>query len=116
MGQLPPPNPPPSGAGYYVQPVVVYNQGTHGLAVFSGLAGIFSWFVCPFVGALAAIITGHIALSDLKRAPRPGRGWALTGVILGYLHLAVYGLLVLLFVFGIFGTMYLISVQPTPSP
>lgn len=111
MSQLPP----PSGGSYYPQPVVVY-EGTHGLALFSGLAGIFSWFICPFIGAVVAIITGHIALSELKRSPQPGRGWAITGLILGYAHLVIYGLLVLLFVFGAFGTLWLLSVTPTPSP
>jgi len=117
VSQLPPANqPPPPGAPYYGQPVVVYNQGTNGLAVFSGLAGILSWFRCPFVGAIAAVITGHIALADLGRSPRPGRGWALTGVILGYLHLAVYGLIVVLLMLGAFGTIFLLGATSTPSP
>jgi hypothetical protein len=118
VSQLPPPNqPPPSGGPYYGQPVVVYNQGTNGLAIFSGLAGILSWFLCPFVGALAAVITGHIALGDLKRSPRPGRGWALTGIILGYLHLALYSLLIGLIFLGVFGTtFYMLHTMPTPSP
>lgn len=112
MSQLPPP---PGTAGYYPQQVIVY-QGTHGLAIFSGLAGILSWFICPFVGALAAIITGHIALADLKHSPRPGRGWAIAGLILGYLHLAVYGLIAFLVLALGFGTIAMLGSSPTPTP
>ena len=39
-------------------------------------------------GAVAGIISGHVALSQLKRTDERGRGLALTGVILGYGYLA----------------------------
>jgi hypothetical protein len=42
--QIPPSGSLPPGDGYYGQPVVVYNQGTNGLAIFSG-------FVPPMFGA-----------------------------------------------------------------
>lgn len=112
----PPPAMPPGGPAYYPQQVVVYNQPTSGLAVFSGIAGILSWFLCPFVGALAAIITGFIALGDIRRTGRPGRGWALTGVILGFAHLAIYGLIAFLIILGVFGSLAMLSVQPSPTP
>lgn len=84
--------------------------------MFSGIAGILSWFLCPFVGAVAAIITGFIALGDIRRTGRPGRGWALAGVILGFLHLAVYGLITLLILLGAFGSILMLSLQPSPTP
>ena len=115
MSQPPPPPPPPSGPAYYPQQVVIFNQPTSGLAVFSGIAGILSWFLCPFLGALAAIITGFIALGDIRRTGRPGRGWALTGVILGFAHLAIYGFITLLFMLGVFGSLLMLS-QPSPTP
>ena len=40
-------------------------------------------------GAVAGVITGHVALSQLKRTDERGRGLALTGVILGYGYLAL---------------------------
>lgn len=43
--------------------------------------------VTAFVISLAAIITGHIALSQIKKTGEKGRGLALAGVILGYLGL-----------------------------
>jgi hypothetical protein len=63
-----------------------------------------------------AIITGHVALADLKHSPRPGRGWAIAGLILGYLHLAVYGLIaILVFTLG-FGTIALLGNSPAATP
>jgi hypothetical protein len=40
------------------------------------------------VGALVAVITGHIALKQIKQTAESGRALALTGVVLGYIHLA----------------------------
>jgi len=34
--------------------------------------------------SLGAVITGHIALGQLKRTPQQGRGLALAGTIVGY--------------------------------
>lgn len=36
------------------------------------------------VGAVAAVITGHIALAQIKRQPKNGRALALAGLIVGY--------------------------------
>lgn len=51
------------------------------------------------VGALVAVITGHIALKQIKQTSEAGRSLALTGVVLGYLHLAGWIL------FGILGVI-----------
>ena len=40
------------------------------------------------VGALIAVITGHIALKQIKETGEGGRTLALTGTVLGYVHLA----------------------------
>ncbi|MET3172988.1 UNVERIFIED_ORG: hypothetical protein ABIB52_000816 [Arthrobacter sp. UYCu721] len=40
--------------------------------------------VTAFFISLAAIITGHLALSQIKKSGEKGRGLALAGVILGY--------------------------------
>lgn len=64
------------------------------LAVVS-LATAISW-----VGSVAGIITGHIALAQIKRSGEKGRGLAITGLVLGYLYVAgslFFGLLMLLF-------------------
>jgi hypothetical protein len=36
------------------------------------------------IGAVAAVITGHIALAQLKTEPKSGRALALAGLIVGY--------------------------------
>lgn len=40
------------------------------------------------IGALIAVITGHISLAQIKRSGENGRTLALTGTVLGYVHLA----------------------------
>lgn len=77
-------------AGTPRQAVVAYSQPLNPLAVVSGVAAILSWLVCPIVAAIAAVVTGHIALVKIRRNREGGRGWALTGVILGYLNLALF--------------------------
>jgi len=64
------------------------------LAVVS-LASAITW-----VGAVAGVITGHIALAQIKRSGESGRGLAITGLVLGYLYIAgsiFFGLLSILF-------------------
>ncbi|MCE4025443.1 DUF4190 domain-containing protein [Microbacterium sp. Au-Mic1] len=46
--------------------------------------------VCAFLLPLAGIVCGHIALAQIKRDGRPGRGVALAAVILGYAFTAVW--------------------------
>jgi uncharacterized protein with PQ loop repeat len=41
-------------------------------------------------GAVAAIITGHISLAQLKKSNESGRPLALTGLILGYVGIALW--------------------------
>jgi hypothetical protein len=41
-------------------------------------------------GAVAAIITGHISLAQIKKSNESGRPLALTGLILGYVGIALW--------------------------
>jgi len=64
------------------------------LAVVS-LASAISW-----VGAVAGIVTGHIALAQIKRSGEKGRALAVTALVLGYLYVAgsiAMGVLMILF-------------------
>ena len=45
--------------------------------------------VFGLVLGLVAIPLGHVALSQIRRTGESGRGMAITGLILGYLSLAV---------------------------
>ena len=55
-----------------------------------------------FVGPLVAVITGHIALKQIKQTSEAGRALALTGIVLGYLYLAGWILFAILGVGRIF--------------
>ena len=41
-------------------------------------------------GVVAAIITGHISLAQIKKTGQNGRALALSGVILGYVSIALW--------------------------
>ena len=74
----------PQGYGYPPQPP----QSTNGLAIASLVCGL-GQFMLWGVASLAAIITGHIALGQIKRTQQGGRGMAITGLVLGYLGLVL---------------------------
>jgi len=53
----------------------------------------------PFIGvafSIPAILTGHFALKEIRMTAEKGRGMAITGLILGYLNVALYSMIVLL--------------------
>lgn len=78
---------------YYTQPVAPMYVApaaalpTNTLAVVSMIFGIASWVVLPIVGAIVAVITGHIAVGQIKRTREGGRGMAIAGVVLGWVQL-----------------------------
>jgi hypothetical protein len=74
---------------------------TSGTAIASLIFGIVAWFGLPIIGALVAVICGHIARAEIRRMPPgtiEGDGMAIAGLILGYLQLVIGLLLVLLFI------------------
>ncbi|MEY4994540.1 MAG: hypothetical protein RLZ65_389 [Actinomycetota bacterium] len=42
------------------------------------------------IGALIAVITGHVSLAQIKRSGESGRGLAIAGVVVGYIHIAFW--------------------------
>ena len=42
-----------------------------------------------WIGRALAVVFGHIALGQIARSGQSGRGLAITGLVLGYLGLAV---------------------------
>lgn len=87
--------PPPFGA--YPGPMA---PTTSGWAIASLATGIASYVFVPFIGAIAAVIFGHIALNEIKNAQGrvEGRGMAIAGLVLGYVHFALVACAVVLFV------------------
>lgn len=81
------PVPPPAPAYQNTYPV---QQKTNVLAIIS--------LIAAFVMPLAAIITGHIALSQISRTGEQGQGLAKAGLILGYVFVAVVVLLVIAYI------------------
>ncbi len=75
---------------------------TNSLAVVSLVSGIVSWFLCPLVGGIVAVASGHMAHGQIKTSGEGGAGMATAGLVLGYIHLAGWAVFLLfwLFVFG----------------
>jgi hypothetical protein len=65
-------------------------RSTCTLAVVSLVFGIVAWIALPLIGALVAVVCGHLARGDIRRAPPgmlEGDGMALAGLVLGYVQL-----------------------------
>ena len=73
---------------------------TSSLAVISLVFGILCWVALPFIAAIVAVVCGHSARGEIRRAPAgtiEGDGMALAGLILGWVHLLVCFLVVVAF-------------------
>ncbi|MEO6925570.1 MAG: DUF4190 domain-containing protein [Rhodanobacter sp.] len=79
---------------------------TSSLAVVSLVFGILAWCVLPFVGAIVAIICGHLARSEIRRSSldqrQDGDGMAVAGLVLGYVQLAFSVLVIFLVIAVLF--------------
>ena len=67
------------------------NAPTSGLAIASLVCGILSVTFLPFLAAIPAVICGHAAQGQIRRAAGAigGGGMALAGLIIGYLSFAL---------------------------
>ena len=57
------------------------------MAIISLIGGIAGFTLLPFLGSIAAVITGHIAQNEIKKGGGmvTGKGMATAGLVLGYL-------------------------------
>jgi hypothetical protein len=88
---------------------------TNTMAVVSLATGIASWIVIPVVGGVVAVVTGHIARKEIRQSGEQGDGFAVAGLVLGYLHLAAAALVILLLLlvfFGVLGAIYMGAGHP----
>jgi hypothetical protein len=78
----------PSNTPYNPPPVL---PQTSTMAIISLVAGICGWTILPFLGSIAAIITGHMAKSEIKKSGGmiTGNGMATAGLVMGYLSIAL---------------------------
>jgi Domain of unknown function (DUF4190) len=121
----PPPTPPSEGpstqiSGQQAQPStpVPYTPGmtlapsrehTNTMAVISLVSGalsVFGHIVLPGIGggtlAVVAIVTGFIGRSEIKRTGEQGGWMATTGIVLGFIHLALIAVIFVLLILGVF--------------
>jgi Domain of unknown function (DUF4190) len=87
---------------------LAFSAQTNTLALVSLIGGIASWVIVPIIGAIVAVITGHMAKREIRRTGEPGETFATVGLVLGYLHLAVVVLILgilLLFLIGVFAAI-----------
>jgi uncharacterized protein DUF4190 len=83
---------PPPGTIY---PGSVSTTQTSGLAVAALVTGLFFW--CCAIPGIVAIVLGHLALEQIDDSGgvKRGRGMAVAGIVLGWVGIAITGLLVL---------------------
>jgi hypothetical protein len=85
------------------QPQYASSPPTNTMAIVSVASGIVSWFALPVLAAIVAIITGHMARSEIRRSYgiQGGDALAIIGLILGYLNLVVSCIVPLLILTGL---------------
>ncbi len=114
---VPPSYPPPpssSGSSAYTPPYQsAYTPTTiptSTAAIVSLVMGIVAWFVIPLIGAVGAVIAGHMARREIRNSGGQvgGNGLAVAGLILGYAQLV-------LLVVGICAFVLLIAVASTSA-
>lgn len=114
VAELLPAGPPPAGGqSPYLPPATAVpaarpqGRPVSGLAVASLVCGLLGVVTCTFFPGIAAVVCGHMALSRMKEpgVDMDGKGMAVTGLVSGYLSVAVMVLFVLLVLVGAFAGM-----------
>ncbi|MBE1876735.1 DUF4190 domain-containing protein [Myceligenerans pegani] len=104
-GQAPPPSPyaaggvPPS-AYPTAEPGTPYQQQypKNSLGVWSLVLGILSFFLCPVIASIAAIVTGHMSRRATREGQADNGGLGLAGIILGWASLVLSAIAIVIFV------------------
>lgn len=86
---------------------------TSPMAIISLVSGILGWTLLPLLGSIVAVVTGHLARGEIRRAPDrlEGDGMALAGLILGYAAFAMAVFAVFAFVLFFGGLAWLIAMS-----
>jgi hypothetical protein len=96
-----------ASAGSYSARAASYSGSrTSTLAIVSAVCGVASWIAFPFIAAIGAIITGHMAKREIRDANGSveGGGLATLGLVAGYLNVVV-SVLALFIILAVIGSM-----------
>jgi hypothetical protein len=110
-----PPTPPPPYAPPGHQPIHQsrpYNTWAIVSVSFAVSTVLGTWCF----GGLIAVITGHIARSQIKRTGEAGGSLALIGLIAGYVAIGLFFLFILAYVAFFVVFFAIASTHPPPSP
>ena len=78
------------------------------LAIVSLVSGILGWTLLPFVGSIAAIVTGHMARKEIRQnLALDGDVMAVIGLVLGWASVILWIVGILLFVLFFGGLAWL---------
>ncbi|MEO6155267.1 MAG: DUF4190 domain-containing protein [Thermomonas sp.] len=91
----------------------VMTRTTSTMAIVSLVSGILGWTLVPLIGGVVAVITGHMARSEIRRAPAglEGDGMAIAGLVLGYAAIAMALLAVIAIVMFFGGLAWLATMS-----
>jgi len=97
----PPPGFPPPPAAY---PVKAKTNGMALASMILGIVGITVGLCLIFfpVMPILAVVFGHLGLSQTRSTGAPGRGYAITGLVTGYIGIALAILWLIAIIFGTF--------------
>lgn len=98
-----------SNQGYL--PPLPYAKRDSVLSIVSLVSGLVGWTLIPIVGAIAAVITGHLAKKEIRDSGDTigGDGMALAGLILGYVQLGLILLIIIVAVALVFAFVPVIN-------
>jgi len=98
-----------SNQGYL--PPLPYAKRDSVLSIVSLVSGLVGWTLIPIVGAIAAVITGHLAKKEIRDSGGAigGDGMALAGLILGYVQLGLILLSIIVAVVLVFAFVPVIN-------
>jgi len=90
----------PEESTQVTMPPLPIQKKDSGLAIASMVSGLVGWTFLPFIGAVVAIITGHLAKKEIRDSGGAigGDGMALAGLIMGYVQLGLILLAVICFI------------------
>ncbi len=93
------PAPPQTGAISTTAPPASTPAGkTEPLAIWSFALSLLSLVCCGFVLGIPGVICGHLALSKFQKEPQlQGKGFAVAGVVIGYVAIAFWLIYVVFF-------------------